>query len=35
MVVQLRQVITLAEQAPRLTEAELTVRLVTLAELVR
>ena len=35
VVLLLRQVITLAEQAPRLTDAELTVRLVTLAELVR
>lgn len=32
--VLLRQVITLAEQAPELTDAELTIRLVALAGLV-
>lgn len=35
VVMLLRQVITLAEQAPRLTDAELTVRLIALAGLVR
>jgi hypothetical protein len=34
-VVLLRQVITVAEQAPRLTDAELTIRLIALAGLVR
>ena len=35
VVLLLRQVIALAEQAPRLTEAELTARLITLAGWVR
>jgi hypothetical protein len=35
MVMLLRQVITLAEQAPRLTNAELTIRLAVLAGLLR
>ena len=35
VVMLLRQVITVAEQAPRLTDAELTIQLVALAELMR
>jgi hypothetical protein len=35
MVMLLRQVITSAEQAPRLTNAELTIRLAALAGLLR
>lgn len=35
VVMLLRQVITLAEQAPRLTDAELTIRLAALTRLTR